>query len=58
MKDILASSGTSSPKERTGLSLSAVKSLVLRDNDEKIIADFNKDERVLSLLRSLFDAGI
>lgn len=57
MKDILGSSVNSSPgRERGGLSLSAVKSLVLREKDEKL-SDFGRNEKVLSLIRSLFDAG-
>ncbi|KAL5735896.1 hypothetical protein ACOSP7_030357 [Xanthoceras sorbifolium] len=57
MRDLLASSGSSSPvRERAGLSLSVVKSLVLRDNDDKVAFQFNNDEKVLSLIHSLFDA--
>ncbi|KAL6205479.1 hypothetical protein ACLB2K_022738 [Fragaria x ananassa] len=56
MKDILGSSVNSSPgRERGGLSLSAVKSLVLREKDEKL-SDFGRNEKVLSLIHSLFDA--
>ncbi|TQD71859.1 hypothetical protein C1H46_042608 [Malus baccata] len=56
LKDFLASSGSSSPvRERAGLSLSAVKSLVLREKDEKP-SDFCDNEKVLALIRSLFDA--
>ncbi|XP_039058785.1 rab3 GTPase-activating protein catalytic subunit-like isoform X2 [Hibiscus syriacus] len=56
MKDLLASSGNSSPvKERTGLSFSAVKSLVLRDKEDKLASDFGDDARVLALIHSLFD---
>lgn len=58
MKDFLASSGGSSPvRERASLSLLAVKSLVLRDKEDKLTSEFSKDEKVLSLIRSLFDAG-
>ncbi|XP_050368540.1 uncharacterized protein LOC126786684 [Argentina anserina] len=56
MKDLLGSSGNSSPvRERGGLSLSAMKSLVLREKDEKL-SDFSRNEKVLSLILSLFDA--
>ncbi|XP_028944730.1 uncharacterized protein [Malus domestica] len=56
LKDFLASSGSSSPvRERAGLSLCAVKSLVLREKDEKP-SDFCDNEKVLPLIRSLFDA--
>ncbi|KAJ7960793.1 rab3 GTPase-activating protein catalytic subunit [Quillaja saponaria] len=56
MKDFLASPGASSPlRERAGLSLSAVKSLVLRENDDKLASEFCDNEKVLSLIQSLFD---
>ncbi|KAJ9182646.1 hypothetical protein P3X46_006616 [Hevea brasiliensis] len=57
MKDILASSGASSPiMERASLSLAAVKSLVLRDKEDKLASEFGGDEeKVFSLIRSLFD---
>ncbi|KAJ0046142.1 hypothetical protein Pint_04101 [Pistacia integerrima] len=58
IKDFLASSGSSSPiLERAGLSLSVVKSLVLRDKDDKLASDFGNNEKVMSLIQSLFDAG-
>ncbi|KAJ4725116.1 Rab3 GTPase-activating protein catalytic subunit [Melia azedarach] len=57
IKDCLASSGSSSPiMERASLSLSAVKSLVLRDKEDRLASDLGDDEKVLSLIRSLFDA--
>ncbi|KAG4161638.1 hypothetical protein ERO13_D01G068300v2 [Gossypium hirsutum] len=57
LKDLLASSGNSSPlRERTGLSFSAVKSLVLRDKEDKLASGFDDDARVLALIHSLFDA--
>ncbi|XP_044474391.1 rab3 GTPase-activating protein catalytic subunit-like isoform X2 [Mangifera indica] len=57
IKDSLASSGSFSPVfERAGLSLSSVKSLVLRDKDDKLASDFCNDEKVMSLIQSLFDA--
>lgn len=56
LKDFLASSGGSSPaRERGGLSLSAVKSLVLRDKEDKLTSEFASNEKVLSLIQSLFD---
>lgn len=58
LKDFLASSGGSSPaRERGGLSLSAVKSLVLRDKEDKLTSEFATNEKVLSLIQSLFDTG-
>lgn len=58
IKDILASSGSSSPiMERASLSLSAVKSLVLRDKEDKLASELGDNEKVLSLMHSLFDAG-
>ncbi|XP_031406043.1 uncharacterized protein LOC116214742 isoform X1 [Punica granatum] len=57
MKDFLLSSRDSSPiKERAGLSLSAVRSLVLREKEDKDKSDFGDDEEVLSLIKALFDA--
>ena len=59
LKDCLASSASSSPvRERAGLSLSAVKSLVLREKEEKLTFDYGDNEKVLSLINSLFDAGM
>ncbi|KAB1215176.1 Rab3 GTPase-activating protein catalytic subunit [Morella rubra] len=57
LKDCLTSSGGSSPvRERAGLSLSAVKSLVLREKEDKLTFGFGDNEKVLSLINSLFDA--
>lgn len=58
MKDILASSGASSPiMERASLSLAAVKSLMLRDKEDKLTSEFGNDEKLVSLIKSLFNAG-
>ncbi|XP_015080321.1 rab3 GTPase-activating protein catalytic subunit [Solanum pennellii] len=58
MKDFLASSRGSSPiMERASLSLSAVKSLVLREKDDKFAGEFGADDKVLSLINLLLDAG-
>ncbi|XVF03833.1 hypothetical protein REPUB_Repub05bG0026700 [Reevesia pubescens] len=57
LKDLVASSGNSSPiRERAGLSFSAVKSLVIRDKEDKLASGFGDDERILALIHSLFDA--
>uniref|UniRef100_A0A5B7AQQ7 Rab3GAP catalytic subunit conserved domain-containing protein n=1 Tax=Davidia involucrata TaxID=16924 RepID=A0A5B7AQQ7_DAVIN len=57
MKDLLAASRDSSPvRERAGLSFSAMKSLVLREREEKFTSEFGADEKVLSLINSLLDA--
>ncbi|KAK7316777.1 hypothetical protein RJT34_00493 [Clitoria ternatea] len=56
MKDFVASSGGSSPaRERAGLSLSAVKALVLREKEDKLTSEFSSDEKVVNLINSLFD---
>ncbi|XP_061342250.1 uncharacterized protein LOC133288494 isoform X2 [Gastrolobium bilobum] len=56
MKDFIASSGGSSPaRERAGLSLSAVKALVLREKEDKLSSEFSSDEKVVNLINSLFD---
>ncbi|XP_049413218.1 uncharacterized protein LOC125876147 isoform X2 [Solanum stenotomum] len=58
MKDFLASSRGSSPiMERASLSLSAVKSLVLREKDDKFAGEFGADDKVLSLINLLLNAG-
>lgn len=55
MKELLASSRDSSPvRERA---FSAVKSLVLREKEDKFTTEFGGDGKVLSLLNSLLDAG-
>ncbi|KAM7251178.1 hypothetical protein ACFE04_023061 [Oxalis oulophora] len=57
MKYLMSSCGTSSPvRERASLTLSAVKSLVLRDREDKVASDFCGDDRVLALIHNLFDA--
>lgn len=57
MKDLFASSGTPSPgREKTGLSLSAVKSLVLRDKEDRFTSKF-EDERMMVLINALFESG-
>ncbi|XP_023521287.1 rab3 GTPase-activating protein catalytic subunit-like isoform X1 [Cucurbita pepo subsp. pepo] len=58
VKSLLASSaGSSSAKGKPGLNLSTVRALVLREKEEKISTTFRHDERIQSLIRSLFDAG-
>lgn len=59
VKDFLVSSKGSSPgRERLGLSLSAaVRSLVLREKEEKEKSELVIDEKVYSLVKALFDAG-
>ncbi|RDX94350.1 Rab3 GTPase-activating protein catalytic subunit [Mucuna pruriens] len=56
LKDFIASSGGTSPaKERAGLSLSAVKALVLREKEDKLTSEFINDEKVVHLINTLFD---
>ncbi|KAK7320378.1 hypothetical protein VNO77_29796 [Canavalia gladiata] len=56
MKDFIASTGDCSPaKERAGLSLSAVKALVLREKEETLTSEFSSNEKVVRLINSLFD---
>ncbi|XP_014505205.1 rab3 GTPase-activating protein catalytic subunit isoform X1 [Vigna radiata var. radiata] len=56
MKEFIASSGGSSPaKERAGLSLSAVKALVLREKEDGQTSEFTSNEKVVQLISSLFD---
>ncbi|KAI3851273.1 hypothetical protein MKX03_002261 [Papaver bracteatum] len=57
MKDFLASTRDSSPvRERSGLSFSAMKSLVLRDKEDKSTSEFGDDDEVVSFIKALFDA--
>ncbi|GAU18100.1 hypothetical protein TSUD_52110 [Trifolium subterraneum] len=56
MKDFLSSSGSPShARDRVGLSLSAVKALVLREKEDKLTSEFSRDERVVLLINALFD---
>lgn len=58
MKDFIASSGGSSPIiEKAGISLSAVKALVLREKDDKLSSEFSSNERVVYLINSIVDPG-
>lgn len=56
MKEMLEASRDSSPK--AGRRLSAVKSLVFRENEGKSILEFGDDEKVLAVIHLLFHAGI
>lgn len=57
MKDLLASSKGSSPiREKASMSISVMKSLVLREKDDKMINEFGSDEKVLAVINSLLDA--
>eukprot|EP00268_Persea_americana_P002226 TRINITY_DN10666_c0_g2_i2.p1 TRINITY_DN10666_c0_g2~~TRINITY_DN10666_c0_g2_i2.p1 ORF type:complete len:634 (+),score=119.03 TRINITY_DN10666_c0_g2_i2:150-2051(+) len=56
LKDLLKSARGSSPvKERSSLSFSAVKSLVLREKEEKLTRDLSDYEDISSLIRLLFN---
>ncbi|XP_030542828.1 rab3 GTPase-activating protein catalytic subunit isoform X1 [Rhodamnia argentea] len=56
MKDFLATNKGSSPiRERAGLSLSAVRSLVLREKEDNI-SEFPDEVKLYSLISLLFDA--
>ncbi|KAL0710220.1 hypothetical protein Bca4012_017198 [Brassica carinata] len=56
MKDFVAPSGNSSPvKEKGGLSLSAVKSLVLGEQEDKLGFDSGDEKKLVSLINSLFN---
>ncbi|KAF5807449.1 putative Rab3 GTPase-activating protein catalytic subunit [Helianthus annuus] len=57
MKDLLMSSRDMSPvREKAGLNFSTVKSLVLRDKEDKNDTEFSADEKVVSLINSLLGA--
>ncbi|XP_073151384.1 uncharacterized protein [Henckelia pumila] len=56
MKDLLASSRGSSPiRERASLSFSAMKSLVLREKEDKWTSEFGADEKVVSVVNALLN---
>lgn len=58
MKDLLASSKNSSPiREKASMSISVMKSLVLREKDDKMIQEFGSDDKVLGLMNALLNAG-
>ncbi|KAI3686217.1 hypothetical protein L1987_79891 [Smallanthus sonchifolius] len=57
MRDLLLSSRDSSPvREKAGLNFSTVKSLVLRDKEDKIDMELSADGREFSLISSLLGA--
>lgn len=54
----MACSTSSSPvRERASLSFSAMKSLVLREKEEKFASEFSADMKALSLINLLVDTG-
>ncbi|KAK2431691.1 hypothetical protein P8452_44818 [Trifolium repens] len=55
MKDFISSSGSPSPARERGLSLSAVKALVLREKEDKLTSEFSRDEKVVLLINALFN---
>ncbi|XP_042065776.1 rab3 GTPase-activating protein catalytic subunit-like [Salvia splendens] len=57
MKDLLASSKISSPiKEKASMGISVMKSLVLREKDDKMIQEFGYEDKVLGLMNVLLNA--
>ena len=58
LKDFIASPGGSPAKEKAGLSLSAVKALLLREKEDKLTSEFSGDEKVVNLINFLFDPGM
>ena len=58
MKEFAASSGSSSPgRDRGGLSLSAVKSMVLGEKEDKFGFDSRDEEKLVSLINAMFNVG-
>ncbi|CAN7066887.1 unnamed protein product [Brassica rapa subsp. trilocularis] len=56
MKEFAASSGSSSPgRDRGGLSLSAVKSMVLGEKEDKFGFDSRDEEKLVSLINAMFN---
>ncbi|XP_073304076.1 uncharacterized protein [Primulina huaijiensis] len=59
MKDLLASSRGSSPiRDRASLSFSAMKSLVLREKEDKWTNEFGADEKVVSVVNVLLNTEV
>lgn len=56
MSELKSKGDTSSLKEKSSVTLSVVKSLVLREKDEKLIAE--GEEEIQSLASFLFKSGI
>ncbi|XP_072951923.1 uncharacterized protein [Typha angustifolia] len=56
MNDLLQFGDSPPMKEKTGLSLSAVKSLVLREKEEKLCSKLSVDDEVHSFICSLFES--
>ncbi|XP_076927727.1 uncharacterized protein LOC143591395 [Bidens hawaiensis] len=57
MRDLLMSSRDTSPvREKAGLNFSTVKSLVLRDKEDKFDMELSADEKVVSCINSLLGA--
>ncbi|XP_047951244.1 rab3 GTPase-activating protein catalytic subunit-like isoform X2 [Salvia hispanica] len=57
MKDLLASSKSSSPiREKASMGISVMKSLVLREKDDKMIQEFGSDDKVHGLMNALLNA--
>ncbi|KAL1347727.1 uncharacterized protein [Arachis hypogaea] len=46
---------TASPVSSPALSFSAVKALVMREKEDKLTSEFSGDERVVNLIKALFD---
>ncbi|KAF7831352.1 rab3 GTPase-activating protein catalytic subunit [Senna tora] len=55
LRDFMASPASSPARDRAGLSLSAMKALVLGEKQDKLAIEFSKDEKVGFLINSLFD---
>jgi hypothetical protein len=55
MSELKSKGDTSSLKEKSGLTFSVVKSLVLREKDERLIAE--GEEEIQSLASCLFKSG-
>ncbi|KAL8505541.1 hypothetical protein ACS0TY_016691 [Phlomoides rotata] len=56
MKDLLMSSRGSSPiREKASLSISVMKSLMLREKEDKLINEFGSDEKVMAVINSLLN---
>lgn len=57
MKDLIPLTDSSPVKERSGLSLSAMKSFVVGEKENKFDAEFGRNEKVMSFIHSLTEPG-
>lgn len=53
----MSSRGSSPIREKASLSISVMKSLMLREKEDKLINEFGADEKVMAVMNSLLNPG-